>query len=64
VLTQIKLHKYWFELIAEFTSADLTMVSDRLIAINGIAEGIEEEPDGELLQARQKFWSYWNTILF
>jgi hypothetical protein len=39
---QIRLHQNWFELVSKFTSADLTNTADRLIAIHGIAQGIQE----------------------
>lgn len=40
---QLKLHKCWFELVAMYTSAKLTWPSDRLIAISGIAQGVQDD---------------------
>lgn len=42
---QHELHSHWFELVARYTSAKLTKVSDRLIAIDGIAKQIQREPN-------------------
>jgi hypothetical protein len=39
---QVLLHQNWFDLVAKFTSANLTNTDDRLIAIYGIAHAIEE----------------------
>ncbi|EPE30492.1 hypothetical protein GLAREA_03459 [Glarea lozoyensis ATCC 20868] len=42
---QLRLHASWYELVTMYTSADLTNTSDRLIAIYGIAQGIQDPQD-------------------
>jgi pterin-4a-carbinolamine dehydratase len=41
----LRLHICWFKLVAMYTSAKLTKSSDRLIAIYGIAKGIQGDED-------------------
>ncbi|KAF4633316.1 hypothetical protein G7Y89_g4802 [Cudoniella acicularis] len=48
---RLELHRCWFKLVRKYTSAGMTVATDRLVAISGIARSIQGESGGPLYLA-------------